>query len=182
MPRATRWERPVELEIADAVQRVLGRTAAAARQHLDPGQQLGEGIGFRQIIVAASAQALDAVVDLAERRENQHWRRIVLVAERADHRQAVALGQHAVDHQHVVIAVLGHGKAFLAVGGVVGNVPDLTKSLHEVVGGFAVVFDDEEAHRAFGNGQGSEPSLNMARAAIACKPSERLWHREKGGR
>src|SRR5882757_4994424 len=54
---------PVELEIADTVERVLGRTAAAARQHLDAGQQLGEGIGFWQIVVAAGTKALDAVVD-----------------------------------------------------------------------------------------------------------------------
>src|SRR5205085_9518414 len=43
-----------------------------------------------------------------------------------------------------------------------GNVPDLAKRLHEVVGGFAIVFNDEEAHRAFGNGQGSEPSKHGA--------------------
>src|SRR6266702_3888987 len=58
---------PVELEIADPVERVFGRTAAPARQHLDTGQQLGEGIGFWQIVVAAGTQALDAVVDLPER-------------------------------------------------------------------------------------------------------------------
>lgn len=33
---------PVELEIADAVERFLGGAAAAARQHFDTGQELGK--------------------------------------------------------------------------------------------------------------------------------------------
>ena len=65
---------PVELEVADAVDGLLAAAAAAARQHLDAGQQLGEGIGLGQIVVAAGAQALDAVVDLAERGQDQHRR------------------------------------------------------------------------------------------------------------
>src|ERR1700761_4387931 len=35
---------PVELQITDAVGGVFGRATAAARQHLDPGEQLREGI------------------------------------------------------------------------------------------------------------------------------------------
>ena len=137
---------PVELEVADAVDGLLGRAAVAARQHLDAGQQFGEGIGLRQIVVAAGAQALDAVVDLAERGEDQRRRAVALLAQRADHGQPVALGQHAVDHQHVVVAAVGEREAFLAVAGEIGDVADFAKRLHEIVGGLAVVFDDQKAH------------------------------------
>ena len=73
----------------------------------------------------------------------------------ADQRQAVALRQHAVDHQHVVVAGFGERQAFLAVGGEIGDVADFAKRLDQIVGGFAVVFDDQKAHVAIGCGQGS---------------------------
>src|SRR5262245_29602955 len=45
---------------------------APARQRLDAGKELGEGIGLGEIVVAASAQTLDLLVDIAERRQDQH--------------------------------------------------------------------------------------------------------------
>ena len=127
---------PVELEIADPVDWSPRRAAAAARQHLDAGQQFGEGIGLGQIVVAAGAQALDAVVDLAERREDQ--RRRVGRPSRAGvpiTRQAVALRQHAVDDQHVVLPPDREREPLLAVGGEIRDVADLAKRLDQVVGG-----------------------------------------------
>ena len=64
----------------------------------------------------------------------------------ADHRQAVELGQHAVDDQHVVLAVQRQREALLAVGREIGHVADLAEGLDQVVGGVAVVFDDQETH------------------------------------
>ena len=64
----------------------------------------------------------------------------------ADDRQPVELGQHAIDDQHVILAVERMGEALLAVGRQVGDVADLAKGLHQVVGGIAVVFDDQETH------------------------------------
>ena len=110
----------VEREVADAVGGLLRRAlGAAARQRLDARQQLGEGVGLGEIVVAAGAQALDAVVDLAERGEDQHRRLAVLGAQGADQRQAVHLRQHAVDDGDVVAAFLGEVVAADAVGGVV---------------------------------------------------------------
>ena len=145
---------PVEFEIADAVDGLFRRTALATRQHFDPREQFGEGIRLRQIVVAAGTQALDAVVDLAERGEDQRRRAVALLAQRADQRQAVALGQHAVHHQHVVIAAVGQREALLAVGGEIGDVPDFAKRLDEIVGGVAVVFDNQKAHAGIGTGTG----------------------------
>ena len=99
-----------------------------------------------EIVVAAGAQALHAVVDLAERGQDQHRRFDLLGAQFADDRQAVALRQHAVDDQDVVIAVERHRETLLAVGGVVGDMAGLAKGADEVVRGVAVVFDDQESH------------------------------------
>ena len=149
---------PVELEIADPVDGFLALAAAAARQRLDAGEQFGERIGLGEIIVAAGAQALHPVVDLAERGQDQHRRLVALGAQFADHRQTVALGQHAIDDQHVVVAVAGQRQALLAVRRLVGDVADLAEGLGEVVGSVAVVFYDEQAHGGphMGAGHSSE--------------------------
>ena len=94
---------PVERQVGDPEHRLLRRAlGAAARQRFDPGQKLGERIGLRQIVVAAGAQALDPVVDLAERREDQDRRLVFLLAKRADQREAVHFRQHAVDDGDVI--------------------------------------------------------------------------------
>ena len=91
-------------------------------------------------------QAFDPVVDLAERGQNERGCLDALVAQRADHRESVALGQHAVDDQHVILAVERHRQAVLAVGGGVGDMADFAERLDQIVGGVAVVLDDQKAH------------------------------------
>ena len=114
---------PVELEVADAVDGLLRRALGAApRQRLDPRQQLGKGVGLGQIVVAAGAQALDAVVDLAERGQDQDRGLDLLGAQGGDQRQAVHLRQHAVDDGDVIAALVRQVVAADAVGGVVDAV------------------------------------------------------------
>ena len=71
--------KPVEGEIGDAEHRLL-RTAfrPAAGQRLHARQELGKGIGLGEIIVAAGAKALHAVVDLTERGEDENGRLVIL--------------------------------------------------------------------------------------------------------
>src|SRR5256886_8576592 len=56
---------------------------------------------YTTLFRSTGAQAFDAVIDLSERREDQHRCLDVLRAQRGDHRQSVALRQHAIDDQHV---------------------------------------------------------------------------------
>ncbi|MBY0395233.1 MAG: elongation factor G, partial [Thermoleophilia bacterium] len=49
---------------AEGVERLRCTGGAPPRQHLDARQQLGEGIGLGQVVIAAGPQSLDAVVDL----------------------------------------------------------------------------------------------------------------------
>ena len=39
---------------------------------MNPGAELGEGVGLDQVVVAAGLQARDPVVDLTERREEEN--------------------------------------------------------------------------------------------------------------
>src|SRR5262245_16752117 len=62
---------PVEHEVADDETRIplLWRTPAGER--LDSGEELAEGVGLGEIIVAARAQAFDTIVDLAESTQDE---------------------------------------------------------------------------------------------------------------
>ena len=99
-----------------------------------------------EIVVAAGAQAGDAVVDLAQRRQDQHRRRVAARAQAGDQRKAVAARQHAIDHHHVVVAEIGQREAGLAVTRHMGGVACFREGLFEIVGGLAIVLDDENLH------------------------------------
>ena len=90
MPRPLREHRArdeIDLEIADAQYRLLHHRGAAARQRIDPRQHLGEGERLDEIIVAAGAQAAHAVVDLAERADDERRRGDAVLAQAADDRR-----------------------------------------------------------------------------------------------
>ena len=68
----------VELEVLD---HQLGHRAlalAAPGQRLDPRQQLGEGEGLGQVVVAARLQAVHPLIDLGQRRQDQHRHGVLL--------------------------------------------------------------------------------------------------------
>ncbi len=62
--------------------------------------------------------------------------------------KSVALGQHAIHHQHVEIAVERERQARLvfAVAGDLGHVAGFAQRLLQVIGGFAIVLDNKQAH------------------------------------
>jgi hypothetical protein len=140
--------KPVELEVGDAVARGLappGRPSPP-RQHLDPGEELGEGIRLRQVIVASRAQPFDPVINLSERREDQGRRLHLLLPQGADQGQAVELGEHAINHEHVVSAFPRHGVAVEAVIGAIGRMARFPKRLGQISSRLAVVFYDQNVH------------------------------------
>ena len=101
-----------------------------------------------EIIIAPRPEALDPVVDLAERREDEHRRFVLLAAQRADQGQPVHFRQHAVDDGDVVTAVERHVVAAHAVVGDIDHMSGFAKGLRQIGGGVAVVFDDEDLHGA----------------------------------
>ena len=72
-----------------------------------------------------------------------------LVAQLVDDREAVALGQHPIDDQHVVVPVERERKPSSPSGAWFGDMADLAEGPDDVVGGVTVVFDDREGACAF---------------------------------
>jgi hypothetical protein len=118
----------------------------AAVQHLHAGEQFGKRIGLGQIVVAAGAQAGHAVVHLAQRRQDQHGRRVATRAQARDDGQAVAARQHPVDHHHIVVAGIGEREPAVAVARDMRGMTSFGERLLEIVGGLAIVFYDENLH------------------------------------
>ena len=98
------------------VQPRLGRglAVAAAEQRVDAGEQLGEGERLDEIIVGSLLQPVDAIVDRAERGQHQHRRRHACGAQRAQHRQAVEPGQHAIEDDEIELRRRRRGTALRA--------------------------------------------------------------------
>ena len=137
----------IEFEIGDPQLGRRRRRRAAPQQRLEPREQLAEGKGLDQIVVAAGAQALDPVVDAAQRTEDQRRRADLGGAQRAEHRQPVHARQHAVEDDRVVTARGGEEQALASVARLVDRIAALAQTLDQIGGGFAIVFDDEELHR-----------------------------------
>ena len=129
-----------------------GALSAPSAEVLDPGQQLGEGERLGQIVVAAGTQPLHAVVDLAQRGEKQHRRRVAGLAQVLNQAQSVQVRQHAVDDQQVERPDRSHQQAFPPVLGDLGAVPALAQTLGQILRRIAIVLDDQNAH---GVGPGS---------------------------
>ena len=97
----------VDLEAAEAQHLVAGRLRrGAAQQRLDARQQLARLERLGQVVVGAELEADDAVHRLAARGEHQQRQvaRARVGAQLAAEVEAVAVGQHQVEHQRVVAA------------------------------------------------------------------------------
>ena len=96
------------------------------------GQELGEGIGFRQIVVATGLQPLDAVIDLAKRGEEQNGRAHTFFAQRLDDTEPVALRQHAVHDHDVDGAGERERKPFLTIRRMIDDVAAFAQTFHDI--------------------------------------------------
>src|SRR5271166_2297675 len=141
---------PVEGQIADLEHGLLRRALRAPpRQSLDAGEQFRKCVGFGKIIVAAGAKPLHAVVDLAERGEDQDGSLVLLVAQGADQRQSIHFRQHPVDDRDVIAALRRHVVSGDAVDGVIDHMAGLAERFDQVGRRVAVVFNDKNAHDSY---------------------------------
>lgn len=76
--------------------------AHTPQQRLDARRQLHQRIGLDQIVVATGLEPAHPVVDLAERREDDHRGLLLRGAQRRDDSQAIHPRQHAVDDAPVI--------------------------------------------------------------------------------
>ena len=102
--------------------------------------------GFDEIVVAADVEAVDAVVDAAERGEKEDRNLLPDGAQRPHQRETIEAREHAIDDEDVVDLVHGLRQAVAAVGHGLGNVPLLREPVRDIGGGLGIVLDDKDAH------------------------------------
>ena len=137
----------VHLQVGHAQAGVRLRTAAlATQQAIQPRRQFGEGKRFRQVVIGAAAQALDALLDIAERGQDQGRGAVAAGAQGAQQFQAFQARQHAVEHQRVVVLVGRQVQTVRAGGGVIDAVPGLAQALGDELGDQGFIFDQQHAH------------------------------------
>ena len=148
----------------------------AAAERLDPRQQLGEGEGLGEVVVAAGLQALHPLIHRRQRREEQHRRAVALAAQGLDQAHPVhAAGQHAVEHHQVELLGGGEEQAVAAVGRVLHRVAGFLQPLLDEAGDLGVVLDQQDPHRprplfgsALARRRGAAPDLH---GQLALAPS-----------
>ena len=145
----------VHFQVADLENGFFLPHRRAPRERIQPRHQFGKGEGFHKVIVGASFQPLDAVVETGHGGQEDHRRVPPGRAQRPDDGQPVDAGQHTVDDHRVVIPRAGKLQPDRAGRRMVRIVPLLLQPARYVIGGRAVVFDDEHLHCAF-------PSLSSA--------------------
>ena len=74
---------------------------AAAGERIDARQQFRHVIGLGQVVVAAGAQPGDAIIDVAERAQDQHRQLAPGGAQRLHQGEPVELRQHAIDDRQI---------------------------------------------------------------------------------
>ena len=137
----------VDLEIAD---RQLGRlpfgaaTIDATEDRIDPSGELGEREGFDEIVVGAGVEPVDAVIDRAQRGEDERRRRNARGANRTEHRQPVEARQHAVRYDQVEDTLARQEQPIAAIAAGLDDIARLPQPLGEVGGGRGIVFDDQD--------------------------------------
>ena len=137
----------IQLQIADAQGCCRSDAAAfAPGEDFDAGEQFGKGVWLGEVIVAPCPQSFYPIIHLSQCRNDQRRRLDILLAQAADQRQAVHLGQHAINDQHVVAALAGARITFEPVANAFRKMASLTKRLREITGSFLIVFDNENAH------------------------------------
>ena len=136
----------VDLQIGEAEAGLAAGAVGAPEQRLQPRQQLGEGEGLGQVVVAAGPEPVDPVVHLGERAEDEHRRASALAAQRLNQREAVEARQHAVDHKRVEAVVQREREPVRPVVDELDHVAALAQALLQIAGGLDVVFDDQHVH------------------------------------
>lgn len=105
-------------------------TAGPPDQRLDPGDQLGKGKGFCEVIIAARFEATNAFVHARQGAEHQHRRLVAQRAQCGKNRQAIYISrQHPVQDNNIPLLFTGASHAVRAIAADHSIVPQLIQAL-----------------------------------------------------
>ena len=130
---------------------------SAAQKRVQPGDEFLDVEGFGEIIVRAEVQPVQPLVERAARGKEDHRHGRMPVPQIAQDAQAVAPGQHDVQHDRVVAPRAGQGETVVPVVAEIHHEALRFEPFPQEGAEFLVVFHDQNLH-AFR----LEPVMNFA--------------------
>ena len=131
-------------------------TGHAPLQGAQARGQFAQVEGFRQVVVGTKIQTAHLVADPAARGQDQHGG-APLLAQPAQHLEAIQDGQHEIEHDGVVVGFEGLEEPLLAIGRLVHGMPLLAQRLCQRAKQVRFILDNEQPHEA----------MRMPRAALS---------------
>jgi hypothetical protein len=119
---------------------------AAAHKRAQAGEQLSERERLRQVIVGASVETRDSILECTTRGQHQDRRPDPVLAQAAAGLEAVDPRQHHVQDEGVVLGRGGHPERVLSAPGDVDREPLLAQPTAQQGGHLHLVLDDQDAH------------------------------------
>ncbi len=164
----------IHMQVADGQRDLMVHAVRPPVQSVQARQQFAEGKRLGEVIVAAAAQAADAVVDLGQRAQYHDGRALAGLAQHLDDGQTIDVaGQHSVHDDDVIGFAGGEEHAVPAVVGVVGGMSGFLQALDDELADPFVVLDQQNFHVASPAGAGAW----AARSCSGILPRRRLSHR-----
>ena len=136
----------VEGEVGD-LQARAEQLARAAQLRFEPRDQFLQRERLHQIVVGAAAQALHTIVQAAPRGQHQHGRRVLAMAQLAQDREAVSVGQTEIENDGRIGRGHQHGARFGRGRKQIDLVASRPQALGEQLGQQRIVFDNQQTHR-----------------------------------
>src|SRR5882672_3745816 len=130
------------------------------QERADAGEQFGERERLDQVVVGAGVEAGDAIIDGVPCREQQDRRRHAPLAQIAQQREAVELGQEDIEQDDVVGRRQRVVARFNAVAGQVDRVSGFAKALAKRARDAAFVLDDQQPHAITSRSGSAGPGLS----------------------
>ncbi len=157
----------VDMQVRDVQGRLLAAALHPAAQGIQAGQQLSESERLGEIVIATALQALDALVHVRQRAQDQDRGAVARLAQRLDDRQPVDVSRQHPVHDDDIVRLAGREKhAFAAVVRMVGGVAGLLQPFQDEARHPLVVLDQENLHPA-PRTAGAETSRSASAAASA---------------
>ena len=136
----------VELEVPDPERGLLGDGRGAAQEGAHAGQELRHGEGLGEVVVAARLQAVDLVLDGAERAQDDDGKGLSQPPDLPDERETVPLRKQDVDDGDVEVPDADAVQRLLAVARDDRGEAVLAEGPFDKIGGLGVVLDDQDVH------------------------------------
>jgi len=120
----------------------------AAAERIDAGDQLGKCKRLDEIVVTPGIEAVHAITDAAECRQEQNGRFDLGATQRFDDVQPIHARHHAVDDHEIPLLALDAEEPIAPICEGAQNMAFFREPLGDVIRSFYVVFNEKNLHLA----------------------------------